>query len=461
VSLEHNPFKDHYYYNLMNKSKRITVLLVFSFVVFLVAGCTRKEPDLCTVESIERIREGAFPKWCAANDVITFTQEVNNQFEVFVMNSDGTGVECLTCGKEALALCGNRGQSYWHPSGKYLVFTAEHAVYPQKGIGTVARPGIGRNFNVWVMTADGNNFWQITDYLENWGAIEARFSHDGTKLYWCEEYSMEKYPEGKPGDPVPHPGSYWGGESLQYRKGEEAGAWRVVYTDITFDDSPHISLITKIDPPTDFTLIEGTGFTPDDTGFIYCYDNLTETKGIGLWGDIYVSDLKGGALTNLTNTPSLHDEDAEYSPDGTKIVYKEQVAPWDTPPGKDTEIFIMNADGTGKVRLTSLTGPDSPDFIPGASHITEMDWSPDGTRIIFGLAFNGGPGILTGGPHLQSDLYVISLKGPCGNQHNRGIDQITNTTYQSMGTLWYGQIILVITGIFTGMISQKKKYSRY
>ena len=157
----------------------MTVLLVFSFV-FLVVGCTRKEPDLCTVERIERIREGAFPKWCAANERITFTQEVDNQFEVFVMNSDGTGVECLTCSKEALALCGNRGQSFWHPSGKYIAFTAEHAVYPRKGIGTVARPGIGRNFNVWIMTADGNNFWQITDYPENWGAIEARFSHDGT-----------------------------------------------------------------------------------------------------------------------------------------------------------------------------------------------------------------------------------------------------------------------------------------
>jgi Tol biopolymer transport system component len=137
-----------------------------------------------------------------------------------------------------------------------------------------------------------------------------------------------------------------------------------------------------------------------------------------IWGDIYVTDIKGESLTNLTNTPSLHNEDAEYSPDGTKIVYKEQVNPWDTPPGKDTEIFIMNTDGTNKVQITNLTDPDSPHYIPGMSHITEMDWSPDGTKIVFGLAYNGGPGTLAVGPHMQSDLYMIFLED-CGNQHNR------------------------------------------
>jgi hypothetical protein len=177
--------------------------------------------------------------------------------------------------------------------------------------------------------------------------------------------------------------------------------------------------LTKIDPPHGYTLLEGTGFTPDDTGFVYCYDNLSKTNGIGLWGDIYVTNLNGESLTNLTNTPSLHDEDAEYSPDGTKIVYKEQITPWDTPPGKDTEIFVMNTDGTNKVQITNLTDPDSSHCIPGISHITEMDWSPDSTKIIVGLAFDGGPGTLAVGPHMQSDLYMIFLEGPCGNQHNR------------------------------------------
>jgi hypothetical protein len=223
---------------------------------------------------------------------------------------------------------------------------------------------------------------------------------------------------------------------VEYRKGEEAGAWRVVYTDITFDEGPIISTMTKIDPPDGFTLLEGTGFTPDDSGFIYCYDNLAETKGIGLWGDIYVSDLTGELLTNLTNTPSLHDEDAEYSPDGKKIIYKEQVIHWDTPPGKDTEIFIMNSDGTDKVQLTSLTDPDSSHYIEGVSHITEMDWSPDGTKIIFGLAYNGGPGMVTGGPHLQSDLYVISFSGPCGNsQYGR----------EMTFSLWSGGLISIVS----------------
>ena len=93
------------------------------------------------------------------------------------MKPDGSDITCLTCGKAALSKCGHRGQPFWHPGGDYTTFTAENDMYPRKGNGTSARPGIGRNHNVWIMTSDGKRFWKMTDYEENWGAIEARFSH--------------------------------------------------------------------------------------------------------------------------------------------------------------------------------------------------------------------------------------------------------------------------------------------
>ena len=71
------------------------------------------------------------------------------------MKPDGSDITCLTCGKAALSKCGHRGQPFWHPGGDYTTFTAENDMYPRKGNGTSARPGIGRNHNVWIMTSDG------------------------------------------------------------------------------------------------------------------------------------------------------------------------------------------------------------------------------------------------------------------------------------------------------------------
>ncbi len=354
---------------------------------------------------------GAFPVWSSIADKITFTKKVGDKYEVFVMDPDGSNAKCLTCNKPAFKNCGNRGQSYWHPSGKYIVFSAEN-VRDQEDKFAVRRPGIGRNFNVWIMTADGTNFWQITDYPINWGVIETKFSHDGTKIYWNEEFSMEKYPHGGPNDPTPHPGSYWGSGrgalqlQFKYRKGEEACAWRVVYADIAFsNDGPKISNIQKINPPDGFTLIEANGFTPDDKGFIYSYDPLTETMGRDLWGEIYTSDLRGKNFKRLTLTPFRHDEDPVYSPDGRKIIYKEATKGKGLPTD-GMEIFVMDADGQNKVQLTHFSDPGYPEYREDWLQIVEIDWSPDGKKIIFGYARGDkkAPKV-----DINSDLYLFTI----------------------------------------------------
>jgi len=59
------------------------------------------------------------------------------------------------------------------------------------------------------------------------------------------------------------------------------------------------------------------------------------------------------------------DAPAAWSPDGTRILYSTEV-------GGDRELFVMNADGSGKRRVTRWRGGDSP-----------QAWLPDG-RIVFG-----------------------------------------------------------------------------
>lgn len=84
--------------------------------------------------------------------------------------------------------------------------------------------------------------------------------------------------------------------------------------------------------------------------------------------DIYVVDRDGGNLTRLTDDPANEGHPA-WSPDGQRIAYRHETAD-----GRST-IQVMNADGSGKVSLTT----DLADTLGAASPA----WSPDGARIAF------------------------------------------------------------------------------
>jgi Tol biopolymer transport system component len=372
------------------------------------------------VQSVKEIGKGCFPRWSPDGKQIAFTKETRDRkdsigigYEIYTKNPDGTKAISLTQGKAALDKTRWRAQASWHPSVKYLVFTAEAKKYKRKGNGTTARPGIGRNHNIWIMTSDGSKFWQITDYPDNWGAIRPFFSRDGKTLCWNEEFSMEKYPQGKKGDrklpgdppePAGHPGSYWGHESKEFRKGEELGAWRIVVADIDFsDDGPKVTNKRKVKIPEGYTLIEASGFAPDGKSIVCSVANLAENSGRGFWGDVYLCNLKGQLTTRLTKSPRVHDENPLPSPDGTSIIWNRSATGGD--PGEGEELWIMDADGGSKTQLTNYTKPGSRFYSSTSRQITEADWSPDGTRVVLGRVVQDK----RGGPHIPSTLYVLAV----------------------------------------------------
>jgi TolB protein len=100
--------------------------------------------------------------------------------------------------------------------------------------------------------------------------------------------------------------------------------------------------------------------------------------------DIFIIDGDDGlrshsAPRNLTNNPAAIDDDADWSPDGTTIIFTSH-AVTDNPTNSATaEIYSVRSDGTGTpVRLTNNTEEER-----------APAWSPDGTRIVFQCRRNG------------------------------------------------------------------------
>lgn len=80
--------------------------------------------------------------------------------------------------------------------------------------------------------------------------------------------------------------------------------------------------------------------------------------------DIFVSDLKGKIIKQLTNTPG-YDAEATVSPRGDKIVFTS------TRHG-DLDLYTMNIDGSDVKQVTNELGYDGGAF-----------FSPDGTKLVF------------------------------------------------------------------------------
>ena len=110
---------------------------------------------------------------------------------------------------------------------------------------------------------------------------------------------------------------------------------------------------------------EGAAWSPDGSRLAF-----GSHPGDGNWA-VWTMRRDGSDLRHLTH-PVLRppagahgDYPADWSPDGSRILFSSEAH-------GDRELFVINADGTGRRRITHWRGGDSPQV-----------WLPDG-RIVFG-----------------------------------------------------------------------------
>ena len=187
---------------------------------------------------------------------------------------------------------------------------------------------------------------------------------------------------------------------------------RIAFTTLANGGFPGIDLVNS-DGSGRTHLLQGSAdveygnpsWSPDGSRIAY---ERTELHGFNGQTDIWVIDLPGGQQTRLTDGFE-QEYDPDFSPDGSRIAYV--VDPFivsETKLVSNPDIWVMNADGSGKSRLTSDPWADS-----------EPAWSPDGSEIAFTHRRNETD------PHTYvlnapSDVYVMNADGSDVRNLTRG-----------------------------------------
>ena len=244
---------------------------------------------------------------------ITFQSNRNGNFDIFVMNADGSNVTQLTSNPfdEYLPL--------FSPDGSRIVFarcgficqvvvinadgSGERVViddgFPgawspdgnRIALGGAAGTGIE---GIYVVNVDGSGLVRVLDpdFITDW-------SPDGRQLMIVS---------GRDGD-------------LELYATPLDGSLVTKLTDNTADDNA------------------GTGWSPDGSSIVF-----NSNRG-GAGQDVYVMNADGSGVTQLTPNDGFDDDGPVWSPDASQIAFESNRA-------GDEQIFVMNVDGSDVRQLT-------------------------------------------------------------------------------------------------------------
>jgi Tol biopolymer transport system component len=360
----------------MKSKNKFRLLIALVIILVLISACTHDEngtnngndPKEYKIKSIYTIREsGGRVSWSHSNNLIAFDCTNSDGYAgVYLMQPDGSNETCLTCGKEEVPQM-NNGNPEWHPSGDYIVFQAQDPDLskppntPDNIYRYLTSPGVGINNNIWIMTADGSKFWQLTHVKDLHGALHPHFSRDGAKLVWSELI-----------EPI---------------KG--IGQWEIKIADFIISNGiPTLKNIQSI-KPLNLQLFELDDFTLDNKKILF-----SGSPQGGYYYDLekYIYNLETGQTTKLTNNNEW-DEQAHFINNDLQFVWVSSI---DNPQLKPENLlgtiknpplldyWIMNSDGTGLKRITGFNDPTSEDYITSEGGIGLGDFaiSEDGKTII-------------------------------------------------------------------------------
>ena len=278
-------------------------------------------------------------------------------YDLVTMDPDGSNPVNLTTGASIPQK--HIGNPAWHPAGGFIVFQVQDPSLPfssPEAEAYQASPGAGVHNNLWLARADGSRFWQLTRVGYRGGVLHPHFSHDGTMIVFVERLS-----DG----------------------GSAYGTWVIKVAELAFLSSGPVLVNERtLDPCEGKPWYEAHGFTPNDKGIIFTGVPKAGQPATGM--DICTLDRKGRELGRLTLSYFGWDEHAHFSPKGRKIAWisSRDIPQLILPFQVKTDVWVMNANGSHKRRVTFFNEPGSPHYIPDGAIPGDLCWGPDGRSLM-------------------------------------------------------------------------------
>jgi hypothetical protein len=302
----------------------LTVMSLTSGAVAAPA-CTLDKATGTTIDSEPLLSNAYGLNWNAARNLLVYMQPgANGFYRIFTTRPDGSDRTLLEA--DGLPLK-HQGTPFWHPSGRYLLLTAEKPDWSSAAMfgnpDYEALPGFGRHDDLWLITPDGHESWKLTDdaNTKDEGILMPVFSADGARIAWSQR---------QPG-----------------------GTYVLKVADFVELPHPHLANI-KSYMPGGPVYYETGAFSSDGRSLFYASDQDTHS----FWrSQIYRLDLDSEKSTRLTQGNDYNEHPVVVdTPGGDRVVYMSTHGvdryPWKFFLG--TDWYAMRLDGRDVKRLTTM-----------------------------------------------------------------------------------------------------------
>jgi TolB protein len=290
---------------------------------------------------------------------IAFASRRDGGLEIFVMETDGTGVKQVTRNAAGGAPDADDEGPAWSPDGRLIAFTSTR---------DRKRDPLGDR-EIYVINADGTTERRLTDNdLDEFGPD---WLPDGRVVFPSCPRSEEEPPKCAVVAVRPDGTGREELARLGYvlELAVSPDGKRVVYSELEGESHfQHFELhVQELDGGSHRQLTDdetGDGspaWSPDGTKIAFVSNRAESARCLfhdcaGYTNELYVMDSDGGDVTRLTETP--HEEASpSWSPDGTRIVYS-RILDEDEP----HELWVVNSDGSCPTKLLPGTWDTMPDW---------------------------------------------------------------------------------------------------